>query len=383
MKKLSSRIIPSSLCALLLAAALPFFAALTSGCSQKSQNGKTAAKIDFDQTRYIVALSRTYDDKALLVCIGADGDVSQTISYKGQAINCIDRIGNDLYLHSERVNRHYILTEQGEWQTFSYDEDSGTYFTLIGENGLIEATNIGFVDGGYESSIIYTEGDMKKVVSLKDYLPMSAVEYAGKIYVSADHYTSEEAQVVFIIDRQTGEYTTVRFTHEYTPFSGKLVLVNDKIVTYGTNADMLHVCEDKTVYRTIGVLDTKTLETKEIDCGSDEILLMYEHLGQIRTVTGSGKLNIYADDLTLVESRELENTDFVDKCRSDDLHLSKMIVKDEKIAFLFINANLDPKDAGIIQEYSKADLQPICTVNILLPECKQWMGELSDFIMLE
>ncbi len=50
---------------------------------------------------------------------------------------------------------------------------------------------------------------------------------------------------------------------------------------------------------------------------------------------------------------------------------------------LFTNADLDPNDVGLIQEYRKADLQPLQTSKIYLPECKEWMGELSDFVIIE
>lgn len=373
---------------LLLAALL----SALSSCTTKSSVSETP--IDFDNTKYIVTLSQTFKNKAILVCIGSDGEIRQTVPYEGQAINAINRLGNDLYLHSERVNRHLILTEQGTWQEFSYEkneiEDSeyaGSWFTANGEHGLIQTMNIG-LGNGYNSAILYQEQGEQKVIHLKDLIPHSAVEYDGKIYVNADYEhmdaeTEESRSVILVIDRQSGVCTTVRFPHDYTAYSGELVLVNDKVVTYGGNEDMLHLCQDKTVYRMLGVLDTKTLETKEFDCTSDEICLLYEHQGQIYTVTKSGNLNIYRDDLTLVQSKKLENLDYLQKCSSDALCLERIIAGGDSLTCLFTNADLDPNDVGLIQEYRKADLQPLQTSKIYLPECKEWMGELSDFVIIE
>lgn len=371
---------------------LAAFLSVLTACSAKFS--APASPIDFDNTRYIVSLSKTFEDHALLVCVGLNGEVSRTISFGGQAINAINRLGNNLYLHSERVNRHYILRSQGTWQEFSYEkneiEDSeyaGSWFTADGEQGLIQTMNIGF-GNGYNSAILYQEQGEQKVIHLKDLIPNSAVEYDGKIYVNAFYQhlndeTEEYCSVILVIDRQSGECTPVQFPHAYTAYSGQLVLVNDKLVTYGSNEEMFPICGDTAVYRMLGILDTATLETKELDCTNDEICLLYEHQGQIYTATINGNLNIYQDNLTLAESKKLENTDFLQKYRSNELWLQKTIAHGDSLNCLFLNANLDPNHVGLIQEYSKADLQPLQTSKIDLPNCKEWMGELSDFVVID
>ena len=381
-------------------------AALLSACSiigNKAPSAGTGAAastsgqnlLDFSDTRYIVTLSQTFEDKALLVCIGKDGAVSKTIPYDGQAINGLNRLGDDLYLHSERVNRHFILKDQREWQEFSYakneikdSEYAGSWLTANGEQGLIQTMNIGLQDDGYHSAILYQEQGEERVVHLKNLSPESVVDYGGKIYVNAyyecrDDDNKEYKTLIYVIDRKTGACTAAEFPHAFTAYSGDLVRVNDKLVTYGSNEAMLHVCEDKTVYCMLGVLDSKTMETKELDCSDDGIVLLYEHQGQIYTLTKSGKLKVYTDDLSLVETKKLEDFDFLGKRQSDGFYLMKVIPHGDRLAMLFINADLDPKDAGIIQEYSKEDLKPLQTSKLLLPDCEEWMGELSDFIVVE
>ena len=144
---------------------LLFLAALLCACSKKQAN----APLDFGNTRYIVSLSKTYENSALLMGIDQNGEITQTIPYNGMGINSLVFFENKLFLFSSRENRHYILADTGEWQTFSYEdsdlegiEDAASWFSIAGRNGLIEAMNIGFFGDHYRSAVQYTNNEERK-----------------------------------------------------------------------------------------------------------------------------------------------------------------------------------------------------------------------------
>ena len=365
---------------------LLYFTALLSACTR---NG-TYATLDFHDAQYIVSLSKTYENKSLLIVVGKGGTVNQTVCYEGQGINSITFRENDLYLHSSRENRHFILNGQGEWQSFSLakndvegSENAPSWFAANGEHSLIETMNIGFVDNHYESAVLYTENGQKKNVIIEDLCLENAVEHDGEIYVNSSDYAGEKGNVICVIDKQTGIYNMVRFPHGNTPASGRLVLANDKIITYGSNAAYLIASGDDKFCCTLGMLDTKTHETKEIDYSDDAIILLYTFHNQIFVVTEKGNLHIYTDELSLTDTRNLNHTELLEAYSSSELipHL-KIIETDDILSMLFIRSELDPHNIGFIQEYRKTDLQPVRKIDLFLSGTDEWIGENIDFVLL-
>lgn len=363
-------------------------AALLCACCQKPAD----IAIDYESTQYILSLSKEYEDKSLLILIGKDGEISQTVPYDGQGMNSITRFEDSLYLHSARKNRHFRITDQGNWQTFSYEknevetsEDAPSWFTAIGQESLIETMNIGFVNNHYESAIMYTQDDQKRTVRIEDRCLESAIDYDGKIYVNVSDYAGEAGYGICVVDKHSGTYNSVSFQHGNTPASGNLILVHDKIIAYGNNTwSYRYASGDEPFCCTLGMLDTKTLETKEVDYSGDNIYLVYAFQDQLYVITSSGYIHIYDDNLSLVEKKEIQNTDFYEKFQSDAwFNNGKIVEKDDMFAMLFIGADLDAHDVGFIQEYHKSDLQPIRKIDIFLLDTSEWMGELYDLAMIE
>ncbi|MBQ2634893.1 MAG: hypothetical protein IJF88_10000 [Oscillospiraceae bacterium] len=365
---------------------LLFLAALLCSCSQTQK----LLTIDFSSLQYVVSLSKDYENKSILVCIDQNGTISQTISFDGQGINAVNYFEGNLYLHSSRENRHFILTGQGDLETFSLDnielEGSDTapsWFTTEGENTLIETMNIGYINGHYESAVIYQNNSQKRTVIIEDFCLENAVDYNGKIYLNASDYLGERGNVICVIDKPSGTYTFVQYSHGNTPASGNLIRIKDKIFTYGNNASYLKDMKEKSITCTLGMLDTRSLKTTEVDYSTDFINLCYSWSDKLYVVTESGYIHIYSDDLTLLETIQIDEMDYFDKIYSNNLIVYKKIAEhDDTFSVLFLNSDLDAHNVGFIQEYGKTDLHPIRKIDISLSNVDEWMGETVDFIYL-
>jgi len=373
--------IRTKLLSLSLAGALLLLSVFLSACSRQPRDMKTNLKLK--NAEYAVVLSRTYEYDAELLLIDHDGKIFDTLHYGESGVSSANYYQGDLYVYSGRNVENFVLRDSGELQMFSMQTDkidhgecSVSWFTANGQDGLIEALNIGIFDGHYYSGVRYTDGSQKKEAQIDDFMLCSAVEYDGKIFVNTSHNTDAAWHPICVIDKESGKYDLVSFEHGNTPAQGRLVLLNGKVFTYGDNLSYMEAMDETEVRCTLGMLDAETFETKEVDFTDDMICLMYAFEDYIYVITESGTMYVFDDDLELTDKKPLADSTFKKNYLAEELlYDDKFTDRDDKIAVLYINAALDPQNVGFIQEYSKRDMTPIRRIDITPPDPGIWMGQ--------
>lgn len=169
----------------LLVATLMVLVACTNGNANKDK------KVNIENSKYIVSLSRAREPYSKLLFLNSDGALLQSYAYKGYSINSINYFKGKLFLTSNRLNEHYILDSNGKIEKYSNANEqknnkySASWFTRKGEKTLIETVNVGRINNEYLSDVIYSYKGQKKRSTLVNQYLNGALDKNGKIFVES------------------------------------------------------------------------------------------------------------------------------------------------------------------------------------------------------
>lgn len=368
---------------LTLKVTLVFLLALLTACNKE----KTNEYIELNDCRYVISLSKALDYNARLLFIDTNGSLLGTYDYDGYSINSINQRDGNFYMHSSRLNKHYILNNEQKISSYTLFEDEYTdsiqmasWFAVNGKSSLIETMNIGGSESGdYLSSIIYGDQDSKTEVVLKNQLLNNAIELNGKIYVETFSETDEKNGISIIEMSEQREIKYITFPEPYTSNSAELILLEDKIITYGHSE--IEKFEGN-LKSSIGSLDTNTYETNNYVLDNELVITMYTYNNNIYVITDNNKLMIFDKNLNILSSAIIGNDSFINNAINDNYRILKMIQSQNHIHVFYLSRDFDkPDHIGYIQVYEKETLKPLERFEINNPDATEWLGESVDFIL--
>lgn len=365
---------------------LLFTIVLLSSCNRF----KEPQKIDLDLTKckYVISLSRSIESDSKLIFLDNKGTILDDYNYSGVSINSLNEYDNKFYMHSSRINEHYMIDEERKIEKFSLLEneyEDGKYipswFVVPGNSSLIETLNIGMVNNSYLSSIIYSKENEKQEIILKDQFLNNALEYDDKIFIETYSETNESNGIIVVNKKTENVSEQIRFSHTFTSNSNKLILFKDQIITYGNSHNNRFT---KQISSGIGSLDVNTLETQEHILKDDNIIDIYVFEDSIYAITDNNYISKFNPDLELLSEMEIKNESFIKNYNNKNFHIEKVIEKDNKIYVVYLSNNFDDiENIGFIQVYNKSNLEPEEKINISNPNAKKWMGEVIDVIVID
>lgn len=355
------------------------------GCSNENINKDK--KVDIENSKYIVSLSRARDPYSKLLFLNSDGTLLQRYDYKGYSINSINYFKEKLFLTSNRLNEHYILDSNGKIEKYSNSNEQknnkylASWFTRTGEKTLIETVNVGMVNNKYLSNIIYSHKGQKKDCILENQYLNGALDKNGKIFVES-YSENDKKNGITIIDKDSAKIEKrINFKNGFTSSSGELIEYNNKIVTYGNND--LNNSQNKEAKSAIGILNSETYEIMEYLFYKEKIIFSYIYKNNIYIITDDNSVYKFNDKLEIIEKKDIEDTTFLDNFTNNNYAIRKIVHSDKTISVLYTSRLFDMKNLGFIAEYKCDDIGLLNKFNIILEDEKMWLGEVVDFIMLE
>lgn len=354
------------------------------GCS--NANIAKDKKIDIQNSKYIVSLSRAREPYSKLLFFGNDGTLLQSYDYKGYSINSINYFNGKLFLTSSRLNEHYILDSNGKIEKYSNVNEQknnkymASWFTKTGEKTLIETVNVGMVDNKYLSNVIYSYEGKEKSSTLENQYLNNALDKNGKIFVES-YSESDKKRGITIIDKNSAKIDKrINFKNSFTSSSEALIEYNNKIVTYGNND--LNNSQNKEVKSAIGILDSETYEIMEYLFEKEKIIFSYVYNNNIYVITDNNSVYKFNDKLEVIEKKDISDRTFFDNFTNNNYTIRKIIHSGKTISVLYTSRQFDIKNLGFIVEYNCDDISVLNKFNIILKDEKVWLGEVVDFIKL-
>lgn len=355
------------------------------GCSSK--NIIKDKKVDIENSKYIVSLSRARAPYSKLLFLNSDGTLLQSYDYKGYSINSINYFKEKLFLTSNRLNEHYILDSNGKIEKYSNANGQknnkylASWFTRTGEKTLIETVNVGMVNNKYLSNIIYSYKGQKKDCILENQYLNGALDKNGKIFVES-YSENDKKNGITIIDKDSAKIEKrINFKNSFTSSSGELIEYNNKIVTYGNND--LNNSQNKEAKSAIGILNSETYEIMEYLFYKEKIIFSYIYKNYIYIITDDNSVYKFNDKLEIIEKKDIEDTTFLDNFTNNNYTIRKIVHSDKTISVLYTSRLFDKKNLGFIAEYKCDDIGLLNKFNIILEDEKMWLGEVVDFIKLK
>lgn len=316
-------------------------------------------KIDISKYEYVISQSDMDKNKSRLLFINGEGEIINTLNYKGSFITRINKLGDELFLHSERLNEHYKL-KNGELERFSINEEKykemgmnyvPVWDAKISEDDLLEFPNVGIVNGEYLSSVVYSDNGERKEAPLKEIFYYGSVENKGKIYI-AGLLEKEGKYGISIVDKKTQKTSEqIRFKNEFVAKDFDVIAYRDKIVVSGSNNG---------TQSGIGVLDVNTLDVKDFIFEDDMALLKYVCDDLIYVITNKGYLYKFDENLNIIERKILEDQSLQRYESDNNLIRSNFIVKDNFIYVMYKYVQNEDKDKiAFIQKFDKKDFKSL------------------------
>lgn len=365
----------------LLVATLIFLVACT------HENISTDKKVNIENSKYIVSLSRAREPYLKLLFLNSDGALLQSYAYKGYSINSINYFKGKLFLTSNRLNEHYILDSNGKIEKYSNANEqknnkySASWFTRKGEKTLIETVNVGRINNEYLSDVIYSYKGQKKRSTLVNQYLNGALDKNGKIFVES-YSENDKKNGITIIDKDSAKTEKrINFKNSFTSSSGELIECNNKIVTYGN--DNSNSSQNVAAKSAIGVLNSETYEVLEYLFDKEKIIFSYVYKNDIYTITDNNSIYKFNDKLEIIEKKEITDKTFFANLTGNNYTIRKVICSDGIVSVLYTSRKFDVKNLGFIAEYKCDDIGLLNKFNINLKNEKMWLGEVVDFIKLE
>lgn len=343
--------------------------------------------VDFKETdlKYLVSLSRSREKLSKLLFYDNDGNLYKELNYKGSSINSLNQSDNKLLMYSNRTNEHYSFDSSVGFHKFSLTSkksdisNAPTWFVVADEDCLIETINFGRQKGSaYLSSVIYDYNGEKKEILLEWEYLNNAISVGDKIFIESYNELVKKNGLV-VVNKENEEFSKVYFENGFTSKSGRFVLFNEKIVTYGNSNESI----SGNKMAAIGSVNIKSLETKEKLFKGENILFAHKIDDTLKVITDQKKIYVFNSDLDIVEIENMTNHEFVDYYIDGSVVVRKILDKNDVICVLYTSKNFDKKNVGFIVEYDKSNYDVIKKVNIQLKNEKDWMGEVVDFIIIE
>lgn len=343
--------------------------------------------IDATKAKYIVTLSKRHQEKGVLLLFDDKGQMHTKKRFPGCDIISSVKKNNNYYFYSMRQNKHWKLHGGKSFTAFSlmkkkyarYDYESMPVWFATGTSGdIIEAMNIGGINGKYLSNIIYTYKGKRRETVIEEQNLTAAIRYKSRIYVQG-YDSNYNKNFITAVNCKNGKGVKLGLKNSFAAQGSRLLKLGDRIVTYGDNSGNALKKGNKAAIAIIDTRNNRILGEKLLK--GKEVLFGFTCKGRIKLIDYDGILHEYDKNLREKAIRNISKKEIYINNSSEEYLIEDMniIEKTGNIYVFRMHSKLDNKLVGYIDKYRKSDLKLLQSVKISLPDEKDWMGENSCF----
>ncbi|MGO4733958.1 hypothetical protein [Paenibacillus sp. 2KB_22] len=210
---------------------------------------------------FAVIYSNAMDEGFEIIRYDTRGNILNEKKFKeGQAIYHFSEFENNYYLMSERKNRHYILSQDGEVnllfgpEKYEKDRNIGSAFSRSSEKHMFFSMNVGinpeYSPDEYLSELVYFDGSKNSNIELLGYI-QSVVEENNKAYALFFNGNNNKLGI-YVIDLLDNKLIkTIPIDNHLNQFEGYFPAGQN-------NGSSLQIYQDKLIL----ILDGNTKETQ-------------------------------------------------------------------------------------------------------------------------